>query len=165
MATVGRRASALAKEKLVGPSGMSAAVQVISDVSGIHLPSFDPEQVNTQNVAMEIIEQSKVTKYPAICLYCEKVTNRLREKFRTFSGEVNMVIEVRVSQDRIDGLDTNAQLYAEAALRVLDENRGDWGHGVLFNGGYEVSFGAIKRGGRNFVKSAKITFVLDVSEG
>jgi hypothetical protein len=47
---------------------------------------------------------------------------------------------------------------------VLDANRGDWGDGVFYTGGYEVVFGAVKSGGKNFLQQAKITFDMDVSK-
>ena len=37
-------------------------------------------------------------------MYCEKIVNDLTEKFRTFSGTVQMAIELRHSQDRLEGL-------------------------------------------------------------
>lgn len=34
---------------------------------------------------------------------------------------------------------------------------------MFYAGGYKVEFGPVKRGGRNFIQAAKITFELDVS--
>jgi hypothetical protein len=48
---------------------------------------------------------------------------------------------------------------------VLDAHRGDWGGGMFFAGGYEVSFGTTKHGGKNFIQAAKVTFDVDVSIG
>jgi hypothetical protein len=97
-------------------------------------------------------------------MYCASVKNLQREKFRTFSGEANMVVETRISQDRVDGLETVSQMYVDAVTMVLDQNRGDWGNGVSYNGGYEVNYGPVKHGGRNFLQTAKISFSVDVSE-
>lgn len=140
-----------------------AALSVIADLEGVQLPQLSAHQVIAQNVAPEIIEHSKVTRYPALHLYCAKVTNLLREKFRTFSGEAQMVVEVRMSQDRLDDLDRQTQWHADAVTRVLDENRGDWGDGVFYGGGYEISYGPVKHGGRNFLQIAKIVFTVDIS--
>ena len=52
-----------------------------------------------------------------------------------------------------------------AITQVLDNSRGDWGDGVFFAGGYEVAFGGIKHGGRNFLQIAKVAFVLEISAG
>jgi hypothetical protein len=55
------------------------------------------------------------------------------------------------------------ELYTDAATKVLDTNRGDWGDGMFYSGGYEVAFVATKRGGRNFLQVAKITLEIGVS--
>jgi len=64
-------------------------------------------------------------------VYCEKVKNQLTEKFRTFSGTAQMTIEVRHSQDRLEGLQDSLQLYTDAATQVLAANRGDWAMGCF----------------------------------
>lgn len=148
---------------LASSEGLPAAVSVIADVSGIALPPLTAAQIITQNVTPEIAERSATMKYPNVYVYCTKVTNTLREKFRTFSGEAEMTIEVRVSQDRLEGLESAAQIYVDAVTRVLDGNRGSWGAGVNYCGGYEIAFGPVKHGGRNFLQAAKVSFVADVS--
>jgi hypothetical protein len=55
------------------------------------------------------------------------------------------------------------QLYVDAVTRVLDRSRGDWSEGMYYTGGYEVTFGAVKRGGKNFVQTAKVAFEVGVS--
>ena len=74
-----------------------------------------------------------------------------------------MAIEVRHSQDRLDGLQDALELYADAVTQVLDANRGDWGDGMFYGGEYEVAFGAVKQGGKNFIQVAKVTFEIGVS--
>lgn len=130
---------------------------------GISLAEIGMSQLISQNVATELIERSATTKYPALFLYCDRVTNLLTEKFRTFSGKVRMVVEVRVSQDRLEGLERQVQLYVDAVTNVLDGHRGDWGEGMFYPGGYEVQFGAIKHGGRNLLQVAKVVFEVHMS--
>jgi hypothetical protein len=163
MAQAGSMATAKLLSKLTDQSGLPGTVGVTGDVSGLKMAAVPENQVIAQNVAPEIIERSHANKYPAVHVFCSKETNSLREKFRTFSGEASMVAEVRVSQDRLDGLEQQTQLYADAVTRVLDQNRGDWGDGVFYGGGYEVSYGPVKHGGRNFLQIAKISFTVDIS--
>jgi hypothetical protein len=47
--------------------------------------------------------------------------------------------------------------------QVLDGNRGDWGSGMYYAGGYQVAFGAVKHGGKNYIQVAKVTFEIGVS--
>jgi hypothetical protein len=149
---------------LVASGGIPETVAALSAEQSIELPAIAPQQIIAQNVAADLSERSTVTKYPIVCVYCSKIANVLREKFRTFSGDADMVIEARVSQDRLEGMETSTQLYVDAITQVLDSNRGDWGNGVFYCGGYEVAFGGVKQGGRNFIQIVKVSFALEISE-
>lgn len=148
---------------LQGSEGVPAAVAALSQIHSVPLPAVAPEQIMAQNVAPDVAERSTVSSYPLVYVYCSKVVNQLREKFRTFSGDAEMVIETRISQDRLDDIQTNLQSYVDAVTQVLADNRGDWGDGVFYAGGYEISFGGVKHGGRNFLQLAKVSFVLQIS--
>ena len=163
MASVGSLTTTKLMGILVGSGGIPDTVAAFAAQQNLSLPVITSQQIVAQNVPPEIAERSTVTKYPAVYVYCSKIANLQREKFRTFSGDVNMVIESRVSQDRLDSLEGNSQFYVDTLTTVLDSNRGDWGDGVCYSGGYEVSFGGVKQGGLNFIQISKVSFVLDVS--
>jgi len=150
---------------LTAGSGLPAALEALTTQQGVKLPAIAAHQIIPQNVAPEVSDQSTVNKYPLVYVYCTKVVNELREKFRTFSGDAQMVVEVRVSQDRLDQIETNLQAYVDVITQVLDNSRGDWGDGTFFDGGYEITFGGVKHGGRNFLQIAKVSFVLEISAG
>jgi hypothetical protein len=150
---------------LTAGSGIPAALEALTSLQGFQLPAIAVHQIIPQNVAAEVSDQSTVNKYPLVYVYCTKVANELREKFRTFSGAAQMVVEVRVSQDRLDQIEANLQAYVDVITEVLDNSRGDWGDGVFFAGEYEVSFGGVKHGGRNFLQVAKVAFALEISAG
>lgn len=148
---------------LLGSGGVPETVAAFAEEENLTLPSITPQQIFAQNVPPELSERSTVTKYPVLCIYCSKIVNLQREKFRTFSGDATMVIESRVSQDRLDDIEANSHFYVDALTQVLDSNRGDWGDGVFYSGGYEVALGGVKQGGRNFLQIAKVSFVLEIS--
>jgi hypothetical protein len=127
--------------------------------------SFKSEShsVVIQNASPDIAERSQTVRYPVIYLYCEKLTNFLREKFSTFSGKGRLVIEVRCSQDRIEGMESTVERYADAVCRVLDGGRGPWQYGAYYTGGYEVVFATLKQGGKNFLQTAKISIDVEIS--
>ncbi len=150
---------------LTAGSGIPAALEALTSLQGFKLPAIAVHQIIPQNVATEVSDQSTVNKYPLVYVYCTKVANELREKFRTFSGDAQMVVEVRVSQDRLDQIEANLQAYVDVITQVLDNSRGDWGDGVFFAGEYEVTFGGVKHGGRNFLQVAKVAFALEISAG
>jgi len=150
---------------LAAGSGLPAALEALTIQQGLTLPAIAAHQIIPQNVAPEVSDQSTVNKYPLVYVYCTKVVNELREKFRTFSGDTQMIVEVRVSQDRLEQIETNLQAYVDAVTQVLDNSRGDWGDGMFFDGGYEITFGGVKHGGRNFLQIAKVSFALEISAG
>jgi hypothetical protein len=120
-------------------------------------------QVRSQNVAADLAERSAPTHYPVVHVYCEKIVNDLREKFRSFSGTARMAVELRYSQDRLEGLEEVLEEGVDAAAGALQASKGDWGDGMFYAGAYEVGFGAVKRGGKNFIQVAKVTFEIGVS--
>lgn len=146
-----------------GSGGLPAAVEALVLQQGLSLSAISAQQIIAQNITPDISEQSTANNYPLVYVYCSKVVNELREKFRTFSGEAQMVVEVRVSRDRLDQIESTLQAYADAITQVLDNSRGDWGDGVSFAGEYEVTFGGVKHGGSNFLQIAKVSFVLEIS--
>jgi hypothetical protein len=144
-------------------TAINQAVATAALDSGIPLAPIPTPYIVTQNMAIEIWERASVVKYPLIQVYADRVRNLLTEKFRTFSGKIRTVAEIRVSHDRIDGLEDRLRLYADAVTQVLDTNRGSWGQGAFYTGGYEVAFGPVTQGGKNFLQVAKVTFEVDLS--
>src|SRR5258708_4675843 len=163
MANVRTRATTRLFQFLLTPAGLSENLAAVAELNGINLAEIGAKQVYTQNVVQELLERAVDVKYPLVLLYCEKIGNDLREKFRTFSGKAHMAIEVRVSQDRIEGLEKLLEIYVDTVTRILDQNRGDWGHGMFYTGGYEAVFAEMKHGGRNFIQTGKIRFEVLVS--
>ncbi len=138
----------------------------VGELAASEMPGGDYPKalaVVEQNVLPETLERKAGTTYPAVHVYCERMENRLREKFRTFSGVMTMVAEIRVSQDRVEELEQSLQFYVDSVIQVLNYNRGDWGNGLFFSGAFDVEFGAIRHGGKNYLQSAKIRFVVDAS--
>jgi hypothetical protein len=144
-------------------SAINNAVAAAALDSGIPLNPIPALYVVTQNMAVEIWERASVVKYPLVQIYSDRVRNLLTEKFRTFSGKIRTVAEIRVSQDRIEGLEDQLRLYADAVTQILDSNRGSWGQGAFYTGGYEITFDPVKQGGKNFLQVAKVTFEVDMS--
>jgi len=144
-------------------TGLGPVVANLATNAGVDLAAIPPENVIHQNVPIALAERSQAVKYPVVNVYSDRVQNLLIEKFRTFSGKVRTVAEVRVSQDRIEGLEEQVRLYVDAVTQVLDGNRGSWGQGMFFTGGYEVKFDPIQHGGRNFLQLAKVIFEVDLS--
>jgi len=148
---------------LRGEGGLQANIDALAAAETLPAVNLTDRQVIAQNLPAEIAERSTAGKYPSIYVYCEKAANQLREKFRTFSGEAGMAIEIRVSADRVENLGGQISLLVDAVTSTLDQNRGDWGAGVFYGGGYEIGFAGVKHGGKNFTQTAKVTFNLEIS--
>ena len=144
-------------------SAINSAVATAALDSGITLAPIPRHYIVAQNMSIEIWERASVVKYPLIQVYADRVRNQLTEKFRIFSGKIRAIAEIRVSQDRIEGLEDQLRLYADAVTQVLDSNRGSWGQGAFYTGGYEITFDPVKQGGKNFLQVAKVTFEVDLS--
>jgi hypothetical protein len=160
---IGIRVSRAAVDLFRGSQGLPSAVGALADQASIAAPEFHAHQITLTNIAPELAEKSVVTRYPLVNLYCERVTNQLREKFRRFSGKVRMVAEARISHARLEGVENTSHLLSDAVTEVLDASRGDWGNGMYFTGGYEITYGPVKAGGKNFLQVTKIAFEVDVS--
>jgi len=163
MAGIGSQAAAAVVQLLSSPRGVSAYLGDQQESGSGNGAATAQVPIRAQNVAADLAEQGEIVRYPAIQVYCEKLVNSLIEKFRTFSGTVQMVAEVRHSQDRLQGLQESLEQYTDALTQVLDGNRGDWGSGMFYAGGYQVAYGAVKHGGKNYIQVAKVTFEIGVS--
>jgi hypothetical protein len=162
--TIGSEISAKVLQLITAPTGVNSVLATFTRGSVAAPGQISLAQVRSQNVAPDVADQSNTMQYPSLNVYCEKIINSLVEKFRSFSGTVQMAIELRHSQDRLDGLQDNLELYADAVMQILAANRGDWGDGDFYAGEYQVTFGAVKHGGKNFIQIAKITFEMGVSK-
>ncbi len=127
------------------------------------VPPISISSVLTGTAGAELMEQSLAIAYPVVILYCDKLSNTLKEKFRTFSGTAQLTIDVRHTQDQLSGIQTVLENYVSAICQVFDESRGDWGNGLFYSGGYDVTLTAAKKGGKCFLQSGKIVMTIDVS--
>ena len=150
-------------QRITGPNGVNAGLGALTQGERDFAGLLDNLQVRAQNVTADTAERALGVKYPAVNVYCEKIVNDLREKFRMFSGRAQMAIELRQSQDRLEGIQDRLELYVDATMQMLNGSRGDWGDGMYFGGGYEAAFGPVKQGGKNFTQVAKVTFEIGVN--
>jgi len=163
MGKLASAATATVVQLITAPSGINSGLAALTAPDSLLAQPVAASNILAQNVAPDLAEKSRPLTYPSVNVYCEKISNDLTEKFRSFSGTVQAAIEVRHSQDRLDGLQDALELYVDSITQVLDAERGDWGNGMYFTGEYQVALGAAKQGGKNFIQAAKITFPIGVS--
>ena len=102
--TIGSLITGQVMALLTGTSGVNFCLSALAQANGQPFSPLNEAQVRAQNVAPDIADKSNTMQYPAVNVYCEKIVNNLEEKFRTFSGSVQTTVELRHSQDRLDGL-------------------------------------------------------------
>jgi hypothetical protein len=158
--TTGSSCIAKTMQRFTGAQGINASLGSVT--SGGPTPYVNPAQIRAGNFAAELAERSSTVQYPTVNVYCEKIVNALTEKFQRFSGAVQMAVEIRHSQDGLNGLESALEMYADAVMETLNQSRGDWGDGMYYSGAYQVTFGPVKHGGKNFVQAAKVSFEIGV---
>ncbi|MCC6389521.1 MAG: hypothetical protein IT167_02875 [Bryobacterales bacterium] len=157
MTTIAAAATSALRDLLAGEPGIIPAPDTATPArGGLSAP------VLTGNVPLDLIERAP-SSYPYVQVYCDKVSNVQREKFRTFSGKAQLVIEIRSSAEHITTTELLLQSYTDSVLQVLNANKGDWGGGRFYGGGYEVIFTPMKRGGLNYLQAARVTISLDIT--
>ncbi|MBC7926554.1 MAG: hypothetical protein H7039_12935 [Bryobacteraceae bacterium] len=139
---------------LRGESGINAIAGALQ--LDIPLPSLEDGGILELQAAADLTEKAGNVKYPVIHVYCDRIANTLKEKFRRFSGTADLNIEIRVSHDHIAELQTQIRHYVEVVTEILENRRGAWDSNTWYAGTYEVTFGPVKRGGRNYLQSAKV---------
>jgi hypothetical protein len=146
--------TSLLSQLLCGEHGLTEAAASLR-LDKLPSPLGSASVVELQ-AAPELVEKSSNVKYPTVHVYCDRIRNTLHEKFRKFSGTADLNIEVRVSHDHLDGLQQQLRGCVQAVTNVLDNSRGAWDANTWYAGAYEITFGAVKQGGRNYLQSARV---------
>jgi hypothetical protein len=150
-------------ELLRADDGLAASCAELQESGEATASGMDTPVLLEQFITADLAEKAGCVKYPVIHVFCDRVVNKLTEKFRTFSGTATLAIDVRVTHDHVSDLQQALAFYVEAVTEVLHRRRGDWGDGVFYTGGYEIAFHPVKRGGRNHLQSAVITLEVHIS--
>lgn len=108
-------------------------------------------------------DKAITVRYPVIHVYCERIVNSLKEKFRSFSGTADLSVDVRVTHEHAGELQQLLQRYVSAVTGAIHSNRGQWAEGLYQTGAYEVVFAPVRRGGRNFIQSARVRLEVHVN--
>ncbi len=145
---------------LLASDGINAALAEIAGRDQVELRILMEENVSIQNVPADLADQNVPVFYPALYLFCERMDNRLQEKFTRFSGAIFLVAEVRVSGERFTELGQQLTRYVEATTTVLGEHIGQWTEHLAYVGMFEVRFDEIRLGGRNFLQTARVEIAL-----
>ncbi len=150
---------------LEGESGLSASVEALKQtyVADERQPAIAP--VMFLRTPAETQEKAWPLKYPMVHIYCDRIEGRPVERLRRFSGRVRVVAEVRVSQDRLEGITQSLHHYVDGVRDVLERNTGCVGDGLYLSSEYEVQIEPVKKGGLNYLQTARIAWPVMVNRG
>jgi hypothetical protein len=111
----------------------------------------------------EMQEKAKGTRYPQVHIYCDRIESRPTERLRRFSGRIRVVAEIRVSGDRLDGMTDSLHFYVDGVRDVVERNAGCMRDGLYLSNEYEVQIEPVKKGGLNFIQTARIACAVVVN--
>ncbi|HEX4163884.1 MAG TPA: hypothetical protein VHZ55_00285 [Bryobacteraceae bacterium] len=148
---------------LINGDALQGQIEAIAAPLNVTVPPITSVQVLLSAATPAIGDNNLQFSYPRICIYPGALKNTLIEKFRSFSGTVDLVAEIWASGDLVTEIDQWIHFYVQGIGVILQNNRGDWGDGMFYAGQYDVQFQTPKAGGLGFVESAKLTMSLNVS--
>jgi hypothetical protein len=151
------------RELLTAPTGLARSLDQWTAPGSTRPLNVSDRQIALSNLSADMAERQARVRYPHYSIYCDRIQNSLREKFRRFSGKIRIVIEVRVSSDRPENLQNELHLNTESVLDVLEQHRGCLSEGLTWGGAYEVEFSQVRHGGANYLQSSRVIFELDLS--
>jgi hypothetical protein len=149
--------------KLTAGDALDELVRSVANDANVPLPQILSQQILLSSAPTALADNNAEFTYPRVCIYCAGMKNTQLEKFRTFSGNASIAVEIWASGDLVTDVDAWIHFYVEAVTTLLRNTVGDWGNGLSFWGVYDVQFQPAKIGGFGFVQSAKVYFDLAVS--
>jgi hypothetical protein len=147
---------------LVNPdAGVNAQMSTIEARDGVIMQRIPDAQVVTMNLSAEVADDNLDFEYPAIFLWGEEAQNDNREKFAWFSGTIELAVDLRITADGPENLESSLHRYVEAILNVLQASQGEWTPGLVFSGQYTVRYSPARLGGDNFLQTARLAVSLE----
>lgn len=143
-------------EVLEGENGLRDSLEQLREPYGLVEEHAWPAGVKVLKAAPEHLEKAWGSRYPAVILFCERIRSRPTERLRRFSGEAQVGVEVRVTQDRLEGITDRLHYYSDAVRDVLERSRGCIGPGLYLSGETAVQVDAVRKGGSHFLQSSRI---------
>jgi hypothetical protein len=149
--------------QLTNSDALSTQIAAMGAALTTSVPPIASDHVLLSSAGPDMDDRNIQLAYPRVCIYSTGVKNTQIEKFRSFSGHVDLVADIWTSADLLTQVDTWIHIYVECISELLRNNTGDWGNGFFYTGTYDVQLGAPKPGGLGFVQAAKLSISLGVS--
>jgi hypothetical protein len=142
---------------LEAETGVAASLEALKEIYGqVEVPPACA-RVLFARVPPELHEKTVGLRYPLVHVYCDRLESQRTERFRRFSGVMRMVVEVRMSQDRLEGMTEKLHWWVDAIRDVVERSAGCVGGVMYLDGDYQVSIDPVRKGGLNYLQVGKIT--------
>lgn len=144
------------RDLLTGAEGLGTSLDELRESYPVPLTEWSGTPVDIVRAPAEMDERARTIKYPRIALSVERIENGRAERFNRFAGTLKAAIEIRVSQDRLEGLAESLYWYVDALRDVIERKAGCLADGLVLTGEYEVQVEPAKKGGLNYQQTAKV---------
>jgi len=141
---------------LEGEGGLADSLEQLREGYGLDQERVWPANLKVLRAAPEVVDKAWGSRYPAVIVHCDRVLSRPSEKLRRFSGEVKIGIDVRVSQDRLEGITEKLHYCSDAVRDVIERKSGCLGPGLYLSCATEVQFDGVKKGGSHFLQTGRV---------
>lgn len=142
-------------------TGVNMRMSAIEARDGVIMTRIPTDQIVEMNLSAAFVDENLDSDYPAIYLFGDEAVNENQERFAWFSGSISLGLEVRISADRPDSMESSLHRYVEAVLDVLQDSQGEWSAGLIYSGRYSIRYSPITLGGDNFLQIAQLSLVLE----
>jgi hypothetical protein len=151
---------ASAVEKIAGllraPTGLKESLlESGAEIAAEVMETIDT-RVQSMQPTVEILERCQGFRGPVFLVYCRRATTRGKERLGPPQAELEVGVDVLVTQDALDGLTEQLSSYAGAASDALQRAAGCLGDRMVLSERQEVVFDPIKKGGLFLYQSARI---------
>jgi hypothetical protein len=140
---------------LAAETGLAVSLAALEDSP--YPVEVKAEQVTLGAVSAELLEKAGKVRYPLFAVYCNRVTRDGAAKLGGLSEKLRVVVEIRMSQDRLEGLQERLLAALDAVGDVLDRNEGCLDQEAYLSGKRDIEIEAVKHGGSNYLQTAKVT--------
>ena len=155
MPNLSRLALETLRTALLGEEGLGPRLYSLAMRDGVRPPEIGLANVVIRHLAAEVADEEPLRIFPLLSLYCQRLENRLDQRFSQFSGKVRIVVELRVSGHSLKSLEGDLDRLVEALQDVLGRHRGRWTDQLAYDGRLSVEFYPVKTGGKQYVQTAK----------
>lgn len=143
-------------EILEGDGGLAESLEQLRARYGLDQERAWPASVKVLRAAPELVDKAWGSRYPAVSVHCDRVLSRPTEKLRRFSGEVRIGIDVRVSQDRLEGITDRLHYCSDAVRDVIERKSGCLGPGLYLSSETDIRFDGVEKGGSHFLQTGRM---------